>query len=222
MNKTAIEWCDYSWNPVTGCRTGCWYCYAARMATRFKRPFTPAFHSERLGEPLRLGEPAKIFVCSAADLFGPWISQAPREEVLRVCCAAHWHTFLFLTKWPDQMMNQEFPANCWAGISLDMEGGERRACSDLAMLEQVDGHRFISFEPLLAAPPEELNLWFVEWVIIGAYTGPGAKDHAPQPAWIDTILEAAARYGLPIFMKNNLRPYWAGKLRQEWPQEMLS
>ena len=27
MNKTSIEWCDWSWNPVTGCLHGCRYAY---------------------------------------------------------------------------------------------------------------------------------------------------------------------------------------------------
>lgn len=35
MNKTKIEWCDDSWNPVTGCKHGCEYCYARRIASRF-------------------------------------------------------------------------------------------------------------------------------------------------------------------------------------------
>ena len=35
MNKTKIDWCDYSWNPVTGCLHGCEYCYARRIANRF-------------------------------------------------------------------------------------------------------------------------------------------------------------------------------------------
>ncbi len=35
MNKTRIEWCDYTWNPLTGCLHGCPYCYARRMARRF-------------------------------------------------------------------------------------------------------------------------------------------------------------------------------------------
>lgn len=35
MNKTKIEWCDSTWNPVTGCLHGCEYCYARRIATRF-------------------------------------------------------------------------------------------------------------------------------------------------------------------------------------------
>lgn len=35
MDKTKIEWCDSTWNPVTGCRHGCEYCYARRIAERF-------------------------------------------------------------------------------------------------------------------------------------------------------------------------------------------
>ncbi|MBP2071179.1 DUF5131 family protein [Thermoanaerobacterium butyriciformans] len=35
MNKSKIEWCDFTWNPVTGCRHGCPYCYAAKQAKRF-------------------------------------------------------------------------------------------------------------------------------------------------------------------------------------------
>lgn len=34
-DKTKIDWCDASWNPVTGCRHGCKYCYARNIATRF-------------------------------------------------------------------------------------------------------------------------------------------------------------------------------------------
>ena len=35
MDKTKIDWCDMSWNPITGCKHGCEYCYARRMAERF-------------------------------------------------------------------------------------------------------------------------------------------------------------------------------------------
>mgnify|MGYP002620127300 FL=1 len=35
MNKSLIEWCDFTWNPVTGCQHGCLYCYAAKQANRF-------------------------------------------------------------------------------------------------------------------------------------------------------------------------------------------
>jgi len=35
MNKTKIDWCDMTWNPVTGCLHGCEYCYARGIAKRF-------------------------------------------------------------------------------------------------------------------------------------------------------------------------------------------
>ena len=34
-NKTKIDWCDSTWNPVTGCLHGCEYCYAKKIAKRF-------------------------------------------------------------------------------------------------------------------------------------------------------------------------------------------
>ena len=33
--KTKIDWCDSSWNPVTGCYHDCPYCYARSIAKRF-------------------------------------------------------------------------------------------------------------------------------------------------------------------------------------------
>lgn len=35
MNRSKIEWCDHTWNPITGCRHGCPYCYARRLTKRF-------------------------------------------------------------------------------------------------------------------------------------------------------------------------------------------
>lgn len=35
MNKSSIDYCDFTWNPVTGCTRGCEYCYAAKQARRF-------------------------------------------------------------------------------------------------------------------------------------------------------------------------------------------
>lgn len=35
MDKTKIDWCDSTWNPVTGCLHGCEYCYARSIAERF-------------------------------------------------------------------------------------------------------------------------------------------------------------------------------------------
>lgn len=51
--KTKIDWCDSTWNPVTGCLHGCEYCYARRIAERFRsrKIYDPA------GKPLELDYP---------------------------------------------------------------------------------------------------------------------------------------------------------------------
>lgn len=48
MYKTKIDWCDTSWNPVTGCLHGCEYCYARRIAQRF------SYEGQTLDAPMEL------------------------------------------------------------------------------------------------------------------------------------------------------------------------
>ena len=38
--NTKIDWCDATWNPVTGCWHGCEYCYARSIAKRFGKAAT--------------------------------------------------------------------------------------------------------------------------------------------------------------------------------------
>lgn len=53
MKETKIEWADSTWNPVTGCLHSCEYCYARRIAERFKGGFgVGGIHD--LKEPLRI------------------------------------------------------------------------------------------------------------------------------------------------------------------------
>ncbi len=127
MNNTKIEWCDSTWNPVTGCLHGCEYCYAQRIARRFGNGksdgiihflgepivysafgidridpypfcFDPTFHRYKLDEPQHMKKSRTIFVCSMADLFGEWVPDKWIDEVFAACEKAPQHTFLFLTK----------------------------------------------------------------------------------------------------------------------------
>ena len=53
-NKTKIDWCDATWNPVTGCLHDCEYCYARRIAERFGANQMPIFADYPvLHEPVR-------------------------------------------------------------------------------------------------------------------------------------------------------------------------
>ena len=51
--KTKIDWCDSSWNPITGCLHGCAYCYADRMARRFGCHMKPETEFPVLDYPIR-------------------------------------------------------------------------------------------------------------------------------------------------------------------------
>lgn len=48
--KTKIDWCDSTWNPVTGCLHGCEYCYARKIAERFAGGYD--FTAHGCAEPL--------------------------------------------------------------------------------------------------------------------------------------------------------------------------
>lgn len=51
MQKTKIEWCDSTWNPVTGCLHGCEYCYARKIANRFDGGFKISLPCAAIDEP---------------------------------------------------------------------------------------------------------------------------------------------------------------------------
>ena len=78
--KSAIEWTDSTWNPVTGCTKvspGCKHCYAETFAERWRgtpgHPYEKGFDLRlwpgRVGMPLMWKKPRMIFVNSMSDLF---------------------------------------------------------------------------------------------------------------------------------------------------------
>lgn len=79
------------------------------------------------------------------------------------------------------------------------------------------GVRFASFEPLLGRLPSDVSLEGLEWIIIGKLTG--SRRVKLDPLWVMQIKKAAEQLGIPIFMKNNLKPEFPGELIQQFPQE---
>jgi protein gp37 len=120
-DNSGIEWCNATWNPVTGCSKvspGCAHCYAERMAlTRLTGkpgypglPWTPenakanvVLRPDRLDQPLRWRRPRRIFVNSMSDLFHERVPFSFIDQVFAVMGLADWHTFQVLTKRPERM-----------------------------------------------------------------------------------------------------------------------
>jgi len=100
--KTAIEWTEATWNPVTGCSkvsAGCKNCYAERMATRlhamgspnYRNGFQPTVHEHTLDLPLTWKRPQAVFVNSMSDLFHRAVPLSFILKVFAVMRQAHWH-----------------------------------------------------------------------------------------------------------------------------------
>ena len=219
MNKTKIEWCDYTWNPVTGCLHGCPYCYARKIAERFKgskawpQGFTPMFHPERLNDPVNMKKPQTIFVCSMADLFGEWVPDFWIELIFAEIQKAKQHTYIFLTKNPKRYLRipgTYFSKNLWFGTTVTGIEGTQRIC-DLQKLPF--GNKFISFEPLLTNTGN-LDLAYIRQVIIGAQTNPTIE---VTPEMVQPIGEACQNaHNIPMFCKDSM-PIWAVRRELAWP-----
>lgn len=123
--RSAIEWTDATWNPVTGCSKvspGCAHCYAETLAlTRLAgrpgyggKPWVPenaadnvVLRPERLRLPLTWREPRRIFVNSMSDLFHELV---PIEYVARVFDVMASATLVCEhRRWDDH------DAECWTG-----------------------------------------------------------------------------------------------------------
>lgn len=234
-DKSAIEWTDATWNPVTGCTkisAGCDNCYAERFSERFRgvkgHPFERGFdltlRPERLEQPLRWRQPRMVFVNSMSDLFH---KDVPKEFISRVFDtmeAAHWHTFQVLTKRSSLMrdfLKRRYgsvpgPSNVWCGVSV--ECGSK--LSRVRHLQQAPASiRFLSIEPLIGRVGA-ISLEGIDWIIVGGESGPKAR---PMEAdWVREIRDQCKTIGVAFFFKQwgGLRPKDGGRKLdgREWNQ----
>ena len=231
-SPTRIEWADRVWNPITGCNTGCSYCYARREAKRFGDNFTPKFHPERLEQPLHLQKPSKIFVCSMGELFGPWVPLDWVKRIYDVMTACVDHTFIVLTKWPEKITemlygfepnkrwplfnSQESYPNIWHLASVeDQKTWDKRVPALLELRSHGWPVLGVSVEPMLGEIiPHHISK--LDWLIIGGQSPPSAQQ--PKRIWTENITDAAVWERVPVFQKNNLRPILGDNVRQEVPK----
>ena len=247
MNKTKIDWCDSTWNPVTGCLHGCEYCYARRIANRFgfhasepdinervllempvsagkKVPypfdFQPTFHRYRLDD-YKDKKGRNIFVCSMADLFGEWVPDEWIEEVFEVCKEAPQHNYLFLTKNPKRYIELEIDRRLPWMDNFWFGSSVTKMTDTYTWFAEKKFHWFLSIEPILEdLGPMDINAAKPEWVIVGAETGNRKDKVVPERSWIENLLGECRRYGIPIFMKSSLADIWGEPLIQEFPEEL--
>jgi protein gp37 len=184
--------------------------HIARKGERIPFGYDPTFYPHRLENPLKKKRPSKIFVCDCGDLWGDWVPDEWIERVLDVMRKASWHVFQCLTKNPERYLKFDLPNNSWVGTTVTCDKDYGRA---LIMKKVRAPIRFLSIEPLLGEVSFDLH--GIEWIIIGAMTGKNPV--RPKREWIEKILSNAKKQGIPVFLKNNLRPYYPPSI-QKFPR----
>jgi protein gp37 len=214
MNKTKIEYLDYTLDLEVGCSgIGCAVrdkCWAKWQAKRQKHrcslcySFMPHLHMHRIRDLSKVKKPARIGLNFMGETFDKELMKDLPFYVpaILTALADHpQHTFLILTKQPQNIPNNlEFPENVWLGVSVNRREDKWR------MLELYDKKckvKFVSFEPLYESMGLNLDYWLTGfgWVIIGAQRRPRLE---PEASWVNNIVTEAGLLGIPIFLKNNL------------------
>jgi protein gp37 len=223
-SRSAIEWTEVTWNPVTGCdrvSAGCDHCYALALAKRLKamgsaiyqhdgdpRTSGPGFrvslHPETLNEPSMWNSPRVVFVNSMSDLFHARVPLSFIRDVFDVVADTPQHTYQVLTKRSLRLRRLAdrlpWPPNLWIGVSVENASVAYR----VDHLRQVPAAvRFLSCEPMLG-PLSDLGLENIGWVIAGGESGP---NHRPMRLeWARGLRDLCKQAGVPFFFKQ-----WGGR-----------
>ena len=212
-----IEWAQWSWNPVTGCKHDCPYCYARdialskRMAKVYPNGFSPTFRSNALNAPGATKVPKSaetdtrfrnVFTCSMADLFGRWVPAEWITAVLDTVRGNPQWNFLFLTKFPQRLCEFDIPNNAWMGTTVDLQA--RVANAEKAFAKVTSGVRWLSIEPMIE-PLKFERLELFNWVVVGgASASSQTPEWKPPYRWIEALVRQCDDAGIPIYFKSNL------------------
>ena len=186
MNKTNIEYLDYTWNPLAmRCRAvseGCAHCWHLGMADRLREnPMiksterdayaghdTPIIREKEIKKPIATQVPGRIGVQFMGDLFYEGVGFDQIHRIFDVMWRAERHTFLVLTKRPERMfefMTQQgitgMYGNEWplrnVWLGVTAEN-QARADERIPILLQIPAAvRFVSVEPMLG-PVDLVNI----------------------------------------------------------------
>ncbi len=216
MARSAIEWTESTWNPVTGCdkiSPGCKHCYAETMARRLQG-HGPAQLSARLqvGAPSRdAGEAARLAQASG-HLRQLHVGPLPQGRAASLHPArVRRHETCGLAHLPGadeacRSARASSPRNCpgrptcgWASV---WNGRSTPSASTTCggLLLQSGSFRWSRSWARCPA----LDLAGIDWVIVGGESGPGARPM--DPAWASDLRDQCRRARVPFFFKQ-----WGGR-----------
>jgi protein gp37 len=212
QSEKIIDWTDFTWNPIAGCKHECDYCYCNRLAKRWNKDFKKYQFRENYLNDLnsrKLKENDKIFVGSSGDMWGMWVPTEDIEKVLLTCSLFPKYKYLFLTKFPERYLMQKDIIkkynklnNMLFGLSIDNNNRCWRYINyNKKIFDIID---FISFEPLLEKIDDRILQYIkCKWIIIGANSNKG--EPKPPDEWIDSMIKIARENNVKIWIKDNYK-----------------
>ena len=174
---TKIPWAMETWNPLNGCSKiseGCRNCYAEKLAARLKAMGVAGYKDtineagqwsgkitanvKQLDKPMNWKRGKIIFVCSMGDLFHDAVPTVALHQILSVIKKCPQHTFLLLTKRPENALAAsqsvrfshffDLP-NIWMGVTAE---NQEMLNKRIPILLQIPAaKRFVSIEPMLGS-----------------------------------------------------------------------
>lgn len=245
--RSTISYCDYSGgdlNFVLGCTpvsAGCANCYARCIYERFGKDFSVVrTYPSKLGRLERWllakqlpsyrrgpGSRPLAFVCDMSDLFHKDVSE---DFILQAFWAMQYRDdidWLVLTKranrmqrslrrWNSGNQGPYHPApNIWVGVTVENQDNLWRI---RCLVNTPAATRWVSLEPLLE--PVDIRPWLpgLNWIVVGAESGPNRRPF--RRWWPQDILQQCRAADVPCFLKQDSGLYPGALLLDEEYQEV--
>lgn len=212
-----------AWSKRAGTKVGKWGPGAPRVRTTPQNWSQPLRWNAQAGAFMaQHGRRQRVFCASLADVFDNEVNQAWRADLFALIQATPALDWLLLTKrignmqsmLPGCVIGGELPSNVWLGATIV---NQTEADRDIPKLLAVPARvRFLSMEPLLGSV--DLNYTrqriqaqrsqlaraingetWIDWVIVGGESGPGARPMHPD--WARSLRDQCHAAAVPFLFK---------------------
>lgn len=233
MNKTSIEYLQYTWNSLAmlceplsiGC-TNCWHRPIAkhRLANNphvspearaaYSGKSKPILVESRISKPSKRKTPSLIGVQYMGDLFHPRVLDHQLDRIFCTMFTADHHYFVILTKRPSRMkdyLSSTWPAplpNVIGMVSVEAPQYTHRIDE---LMQTPLTLRGVSVGPILGPVDLSLYVHTLDWVIVEDESG-----HNRRPGnleWVRSIRDVCTQAGTPFFFKQ----WHYGSIKQSMP-----